>query len=107
MRKLSFAAGLAAGYVLGARAGRERYHQIVEGARNLADQPAVAQAQAKVASLLGTEEMDQPKAVPAQSSPTRTSGTTSGTGAGTPSVGGSKANDKPATPSTSTGSDSL
>jgi len=101
MRKLSFAAGLAAGYVLGTRAGRERYHQIVESARNLADQPAVAQAQAKVASLLGTEEPSTPKAVPAQSSATRTSSGTSAPGSSTPSTGGSKATYEP------TGSDSL
>jgi hypothetical protein len=53
---LKFAAGLAVGYVLGARAGRGRYQQIVEGARNLADQPVVAQAQSKVTSLLSGDE---------------------------------------------------
>jgi hypothetical protein len=37
MKVLALAAGLAAGYVLGTKAGRERYNQIVQGARKLAD----------------------------------------------------------------------
>jgi hypothetical protein len=53
MKMLTFAAGLAVGYVLGTRAGREKYNQIVGVARNLADQPAVAQAQAKLKDLAG------------------------------------------------------
>ncbi|HKE50571.1 MAG TPA: hypothetical protein VKE25_03595 [Actinomycetes bacterium] len=56
MKMLKFAAGLAVGYVLGARAGRGRYQQIVEGARSLADQPAVAQAQEKVTNLFSGDE---------------------------------------------------
>jgi hypothetical protein len=56
MKMLKFAAGLAVGYVMGARAGRGRYQQIVEGARNLADQPVVTQAQSKVTSLLTGDE---------------------------------------------------
>jgi hypothetical protein len=35
MRTFTFAAGLAAGYVLGARAGREKYEQIVTGFQKL------------------------------------------------------------------------
>lgn len=35
MAKLSFLVGAAAGYVLGARAGRERYEQIRSGAQGL------------------------------------------------------------------------
>ena len=39
--KLSFLAGLGAGYVLGAKAGRERYNQITSKARDLWQEPAV------------------------------------------------------------------
>ena len=41
-----FLAGLAVGFVLGARAGRERYEQIARLARKAADSPAVQQAAA-------------------------------------------------------------
>ncbi|GIF23203.1 hypothetical protein BJ973_000441 [Actinoplanes tereljensis] len=54
MAIIKFTAGLAVGYVLGARAGRERYEQIVAGARKAQSHPAVTQAQQKVQSLLGT-----------------------------------------------------
>jgi hypothetical protein len=39
-----FIVGLAVGFVLGARAGRERYEQIRKLARKAADSPAVQQA---------------------------------------------------------------
>lgn len=41
--KLMLAAGLGAGYVLGARAGRERYEKMRAVARKAADAPAVRQ----------------------------------------------------------------
>ena len=41
MHKLTFAAGAAFGYVLGARAGRERYEQLREAAQRLLQHPAV------------------------------------------------------------------
>ncbi|MFJ6214676.1 hypothetical protein ACIQGZ_15265 [Streptomyces sp. NPDC092296] len=41
MRKLTFVAGLAAGYVLGTRAGRERYEQLTKSARGVAQNPKV------------------------------------------------------------------
>ncbi|MGP3970787.1 hypothetical protein [Streptomyces sp. 6N223] len=41
MHKLNFIAGLAIGYVLGARAGRERYEQLKEAAQRLSEKPAV------------------------------------------------------------------
>ena len=44
MNRMAFAAGFAAGYVVGARAGRERYEQIVKLARQAAEHPAVQQA---------------------------------------------------------------
>jgi hypothetical protein len=42
--RISFLTGLAAGYVLGARAGRERYDQLVKAAKAVAEHPAVQQA---------------------------------------------------------------
>ncbi|WP_112469526.1 YtxH domain-containing protein [Streptomyces triticisoli] len=39
--RLAFFAGLAVGFVLGTRAGRERYEQIKESARQVAQNPAV------------------------------------------------------------------
>ena len=39
--KLTFVAGLALGYVLGTRAGRERYEQLRKSARQVAQNPAV------------------------------------------------------------------
>ncbi|WP_113704949.1 YtxH domain-containing protein [Nonomuraea lactucae] len=37
--RMTFAAGLAVGYVLGSRAGRERYEQIKKAAQRVADNP--------------------------------------------------------------------
>ncbi|MEU6669537.1 YtxH domain-containing protein [Streptomyces sp. NPDC046727] len=39
--RLTFLAGLALGYVLGTRAGRERYEQLKKSARGIAQNPAV------------------------------------------------------------------
>lgn len=44
MRKLGFLAGAALGYVMGAKAGRERYEQIRSTAQKLANHPTVQQA---------------------------------------------------------------
>jgi len=56
--KITFLTGFAAGFVVGARAGRERYEQIMKLARQTADNPAVQQAaaavQAKAAGLAST-----------------------------------------------------
>jgi alpha-D-ribose 1-methylphosphonate 5-triphosphate diphosphatase PhnM len=41
MGKLGMALGVAVGYVLGARAGRERYEQIAASARQIMDKPQV------------------------------------------------------------------
>ncbi len=46
--KLFFAAGAATGYVLGARAGRERYEQIRRIARGVRTNPKVQQATANL-----------------------------------------------------------
>jgi hypothetical protein len=50
---LKLLAGLAAGYVLGARAGRERYEQIAEATRRLAERPEVRELTGKVRAGLG------------------------------------------------------
>jgi hypothetical protein len=42
--KLMFLGGLAVGFVLGARAGRERYEQIVTNIRKILDHPTVQEA---------------------------------------------------------------
>jgi hypothetical protein len=44
MKVFTLAAGLAAGYVLGSRAGRERYEQIVVGYQKVSSHPTVVQA---------------------------------------------------------------
>ncbi len=53
--RIAFLSGVAAGFVIGARAGRERYEQIKRLARTAADNPAVQQAagalQAQAAGL--------------------------------------------------------
>jgi hypothetical protein len=49
--KAMFAAGLAIGYVLGTRAGRERYEQIKRAAQRVADSPTVQEA----AGLVGAK----------------------------------------------------
>ncbi|MFE7751448.1 YtxH domain-containing protein [Streptomyces sp. NBC_01341] len=42
--RLTFIAGVALGYVLGTRAGRERYEQLKKSAQRLAENPAVRNA---------------------------------------------------------------
>ena len=42
--KATFLAGFAVGFVAGARAGRERYEQIVKASRKVAENPAVQKA---------------------------------------------------------------
>ena len=42
--RITFLAGFAAGYIAGARAGRERYEQIMRLGRRAAENPAVRQA---------------------------------------------------------------
>ncbi|MFD7079902.1 YtxH domain-containing protein [Streptomyces sp. NPDC002181] len=42
--KVTFVVGLALGYVLGTRAGRERYEQLKKSAREIAQNPAVRNA---------------------------------------------------------------
>jgi hypothetical protein len=52
--RLTFVAGLALGYVLGTRAGRERYEQLKKSARQVAQNPAVRNT-AESAALQGRQ----------------------------------------------------
>ncbi|MBS2532632.1 hypothetical protein KGQ20_07585 [Catenulispora sp. NF23] len=47
MRRLAFTAGLITGYVLGARAGRDRYEQLAKSARSVIGHPAAIRARTK------------------------------------------------------------
>jgi len=53
MGKLGMALGVAVGYVLGARAGRERYEQIAASARQLMDKPQVKRVMESAPGNLG------------------------------------------------------
>jgi hypothetical protein len=56
--KWAFFVGLGVGYVLGSRAGRERYEQIVAAARRVKDNPTLQEAaglaQAQAGRLVGS-----------------------------------------------------
>ncbi len=52
--KMGLIAGLAAGYVLGAKAGRERYQQIVTWWNRFTGDPRVQQAKEKGKEIAGT-----------------------------------------------------
>ncbi|HEY3505003.1 MAG TPA: hypothetical protein VGN37_19735 [Actinocatenispora sp.] len=51
--KWVFLAGLGVGYVLGSRAGRERYEQIVAAARRVKDNPTLQEAAGVVQAQAG------------------------------------------------------
>ncbi|RCV55982.1 hypothetical protein [Marinitenerispora sediminis] len=57
--RITFVAGLAVGYVLGARAGKARYEQIARTARRIADSPAVQET----AGLVGAQVSNATKTV--------------------------------------------
>ena len=65
--KVTFAVGFAAGYVLGAKAGRERYEQIVRTMHGLSENPAVQSAagilQAQAATLVDTAKQTAKQAI--------------------------------------------
>lgn len=56
--RVTFLAGFASGYVLGAKAGRQRYESITSTARNFMEKPAVQETagllQAQVSDLAGS-----------------------------------------------------
>lgn len=68
--KLGIAVGLAAGYVLGTRAGRERYQQLTASAKRFADEPSLQRLQDELNGLFGSGD---------QANGGDTSGTTSST----------------------------
>lgn len=85
MRVVTFAAGAAIGYLFGTKAGRQRYEQIVAGARQLADHPTVVNAQARVKALVdeasrtvqppsATTQRPVPAPIAAADSPTTSAG---------------------------------
>ncbi|MET9613523.1 hypothetical protein [Kitasatospora indigofera] len=53
MWKLSFIVGAAAGYVLGSRAGRQRYEQIAKATKKVAQNPRVQSAAGKAKQQAG------------------------------------------------------
>jgi hypothetical protein len=73
VRRLYLVAGIAIGYVLGTRAGRERYEELMDTARRIADRPEVqssagmladqlSQASRQAMALLGGRVSEQTKA---------------------------------------------
>jgi hypothetical protein len=54
MKVFTLAAGFAIGYVLGSRAGRDKYEQIVAAARKAQNHPAVTQVQDRAKELLSS-----------------------------------------------------
>jgi hypothetical protein len=74
MKLITLTVGFAAGYVLGTRAGRERYEQIAAMAHKMSDHPTVAQAHEKAKDLFGSGDdaatMEEPdKSSPSSSEP--------------------------------------
>jgi hypothetical protein len=57
--KLGLAVGLAAGYVLGTRAGRERYQQLTASAKRIADDPSLERLQEELNGLFGSGRQQQ------------------------------------------------
>jgi hypothetical protein len=55
MNKTTLISGFAIGYVLGARAGRERYEQIRNGARSFAGSPPVQSAAGKAQETVAAQ----------------------------------------------------
>jgi hypothetical protein len=57
--KFGLAVGLAAGYVLGTRAGRERYQQLTASAKRIADDPTLERLQEELNGLFGSGRQQQ------------------------------------------------
>ena len=81
--KLMFISGLAAGFVLGSRAGREKYEEIRANAKKVWEHPTVqeaagvAQAQANKLYTEGKDKLDQSKVGQKLHSGSGSSGSTS------------------------------
>src|SRR5919112_4120950 len=84
--KLMFITGLAAGFVLGSRAGREKYEEITANAKKVWEHPTVqeaagvAQAQANKLYTEGKGKLDQSKLGQKLQPGSGSTGTTGGTG---------------------------
>jgi hypothetical protein len=63
MKKLILIAGIGIGYVLGSKAGRERYEQIRRGATKVAHNPAVQSAAEKAQEAVATQAAAAAEAV--------------------------------------------
>ena len=75
MKVFTLATGLAIGYVLGSRAGRDKYEQIVATARKAQNHPAVTQVQDKAKQLLSsTSTAPAPDTAPQVTMPTSAAG---------------------------------
>jgi hypothetical protein len=74
VKVFKLAAGFAVGYVVGSRAGREKYEQIAAYARRASNHPTVVEAQEKAKTLLanGNDPLtpSRPAGVPATSAST-------------------------------------
>jgi len=83
--KLMFITGLAAGFVLGSRAGREKYEEITANAKKVWEHPTVqeaagvAQAQANKLYTEGKDKLNQSKLGEKLQSASTTSSTTGST----------------------------
>ena len=55
MKKLTLLTGIGIGYVLGSRAGRERFEQIRSGARKVASNPTVQSAASKAQETVASQ----------------------------------------------------
>ena len=86
MRKITLLIGGAVGYVLGTRAGRERYEQIVSQAKGIWENPKV-QEQATKAQDLAKKKGSEVQQKVSGSSDTTTSTTGTGTSTGSSTDG--------------------
>ena len=105
MGKLGMAVGAAVGYVLGAKAGRERYEQITASARQLLDKPQVKKVMDSVPGDLGArvEQVANKAADKVQEAGDKVAASgpgTSGTSGSTSGTTTTTTTTTPATPST-------
>ena len=94
-KKLTLAAAAGAGYVLGAKAGTQRYEQIISKAREIAGMPAVQNAASTVQSTAAP--------VVEAARGTVSDKVSSATDKATEKLGGSSSSTTPSTPATGTG----
>ncbi len=92
-KKLTLALGFGAGYVLGAKAGTQRYEQIVSKAREIAGMPAVQNATAQVQDTASTLADRAKDTVNEKVEQVSGSGGTSGTGTTGTGTGGTGTGD--------------